>query len=588
MGERYIGGQAVLDGVMMHGKKGKATAIRNDNDNIEIDIERYTIEVKRPIDKIPILRGLFSLGNSLENGLESFNYSIGNYNDDGNDLEKWLNEKLGDKVNLIPKNFMLYISIFLSIIIFMIIPTILTMGFRLIPLVNVELTVIEGIFTLLILAIYLMVIKRSDMVKNLFRYHGAEHKTINCYESNIELTVENVKIFSRLHKRCGTNFLFNMILINTILSFFIGWKYIALRIGLRFLILPIAIGITYEIIKWLGSSKGIISSIVAYPGMRLQFLTTTEPTKREIEVAIMALKASEGMEIEKRIDELLNEGSDILRKNGIDTNRLDAQLLLGKVLNKEKIWLITNNDSRISVEKEKEFFELINQRKNKMPVKYILGVAEFMGLDFDIKEGVLIPRPDTEILVEEVLKYIKDEEPLEICDLCCGSGAIGLSLATFRKNIKVDLVDIDDIPKEVTLKNIKKFNLSDRTNFIQSDLFSSLKGKSYDVIVSNPPYIKEEVVETLMEDVKNYEPHLALAGGQDGLVFYRKIINESKEYLKENSLLAFEIGHDQGEEVKNLMENNDFTSLEIIKDLAGHDRVVLGKVTVDKEKKIML
>ena len=185
-----------------------------------------------------------------------------------------------------------------------------------------------------------------------------------------------------------------------------------------------------------------------------------------------------------------------------------------------------------------------------MPIKYILGKAEFMGLDFNVKEGVLIPRPDTEILVEEVLKNIDENEKLEVCDLCCGSGAIGLSLATFRKNISVDLVDIDNIPKEVTINNIENLSLEGRTNFIQSDLFSNLQGKTYDIIVSNPPYIRNEVIETLMDDVKNYEPHLALAGGEDGLVFYRKIIKESKYYLKDNGILAFEIGHDQGEDVK--------------------------------------
>ncbi|WP_055071490.1 peptide chain release factor N(5)-glutamine methyltransferase [Clostridium massiliamazoniense] len=586
MGENYVGGQAVLDGVMMRGKKGKATAVRNEKGNIEIDIERYNITVERPIDKIPVLRGMISLGSTIEAGLESFNYSISNY--DENDLENWLKEKLGKNIEKLPKNFMLYLSVFLSIIIFVIFPTLVTSIFKLLKLKNFQLTLIEGIITLTLLIIYLLIIRSNDMVKNLFANHGAEHKTINCYESKEKLTVENVMKFNRLHKRCGTNFLFNVIFINTILSLFIGWKFVSLRIVARILIMSLAIGITYEIIRWIGKSNSLLSNLVAYPGMKLQILTTSEPTIREIEVAIMALKASEGLKVEKRVDELLNEATEILRNNNVETSRLDAQLLLGKVLDKNKLWLITNNDFRVSEDLENEFFDLVKKRSEKMPIKYILGKAEFMGLDFNVKEGVLIPRPDTEILVEEVLKNIDENEELKLCDLCCGSGAIGLSLGTFRKNISVDLVDIDDIPKEVTLSNIKSLNLEGRANFIQSDLFNNLQGKIYDIIVSNPPYIRNEVIETLMDDVKNYEPHLALAGGEDGLVFYRKIIKESKGYLKNDGILAFEIGHDQGEDVKLLMENDNFTSLEIIKDLAGHDRVVIGKLNVDKEKKIML
>lgn len=588
MAEGYVGGQAVLNGVMMRGKKGKATAVRNEKDNIDIDIERYIVATEKPIDKIPVLRGMISLKNTIEGGLESFNYSINNYGEEGNELEIWFKEKLGKNIDKLPKNFMLYLSVFLSIIIFIILPTVVTSIFKLLKLKNFQLTLIEGIITLTLLALYLIIIKSNDMVKNLFANHGAEHKTINCYESKEELSVENVMKFSRLHKRCGTNFLFNVIIINAILGLSVGWRFISLRIVARILIMFIAIGITYEVIKWIGKSNSLFSNLVAYPGMKLQVLTTIEPTIREIEVAIMALKASEGLKIEKRVDELLNEATEILRNNNVETSRLDAQLLLGKVLNKDKLWLITNNDFRVSEELEKEFLKLVKKRSEKMPIKYILGKAEFMGLDFNVKEGVLIPRPDTEILVEEVLKNIDENEKLEVCDLCCGSGAIGLSLATFRKNISVDLVDIDNIPKEVTINNIENLSLEGRTNFIQSDLFSNLQGKTYDIIVSNPPYIRNEVIETLMDDVKNYEPHLALAGGEDGLVFYRKIIKESKYYLKDNGILAFEIGHDQGEDVKLLMENDNFTSLEVIKDLAGHDRVVIGKLNVDKEKKIML
>ncbi|MGL5616899.1 MAG: peptide chain release factor N(5)-glutamine methyltransferase [Sarcina sp.] len=578
MKECKVGGQAVLDGVMIRGKKGKATAIRNNKGNIEVDVERFYEKEEKLIDKIPIIRGILSLGNSLDSGMESFNYSLGFANDESNKLIDKVKEKLGNKSDEIIKKFTLYFSLFLSIIIFIVFPSLISGLFR--PVIENKylLTVLEGIITLIILILYLEVIKTNDMVKNLFRYHGAEHKTINCYEKMEELTIENVKKASRLHKRCGTNFLFNVIIINTFLDLFLGWQNLILRIILRIVILPITIGITYELIKWLGESDNKLTSVVAFLGVKLQLLTTKEPSKKEIEVAIMALKASEGLKFEKTVEELLNDATKVLRAEKIDSARLDAQLLLAYLLKKEKLWLITNSDYRLTEKEEKEFLSLIEKRKNKMPIKYILGKAEFMGLDFFVKEGVLIPRPDTEILVEEILKNIDEDEKLNLCDLCCGSGAIGLSLASFRKNIKVDLVDIDDIPKEVTLKNIENLNLKERANFIQSDLFNNLNGKKYSIIASNPPYIKEEVIDTLMEDVKNYEPHLALAGGVDGLVFYKKIILESDKYLNEKGILAFEIGHDQGEAVRELMEKKGFSDLRVLKDLAGLDRVVTGKL----------
>ncbi|SHE81173.1 HemK family methyltransferase [Clostridium fallax] len=288
----------------------------------------------------------------------------------------------------------------------------------------------------------------------------------------------------------------------------------------------------------------------------------------------------------KKVGDLLIEGNSILKNKKIDTYILDTQLLLGKVLNKDKLWLITNRDTEVEEYKAKEFYNLLEKREKRMPMQYILGSVEFMGIDFYIKEGVLIPRGDTEVLVEEVLERIKEDEKLNLCDLCCGSGAIGLSLATYRKNIKVDLLDIADDPEIVTTNNIKRLNLKDRAEFIKGNLFNEVKKdkKVYDVIVSNPPYIKEEIIETLMEDVKDYEPRLALSGGEDGLDFYRKIIDESKLVLKNKGILAFEIGYDQAEDVKKLMIENNYYDVKIIKDLANLDRVVIGILNLFEKK----
>ena len=255
---------------------------------------------------------------------------------------------------------------------------------------------------------------------------------------------------------------------------------------------------------------------------------------------------------------------------------LDSQLLLSKVLNKDKLFIMLNRDFNINKQQENEFLQLIQIRKDKMPIKYILGECEFMGMDFIVKPGVLIPRPDTEILVEEVIKHIKEKGYTDICDVCSGSGAIGIAIAEFIKSTKVALYDISREALAVSALNIKRFDLSVRVNGELSDLLQVAidQNKKFEVIVSNPPYIRQSVIPTLMDDVKNYEPMIALSGGEDGLNFYRRITEESLKVLKKGGLLAFEIGYDQRKEVVNILFKAGFKTIECIKDLSGNDRVI--------------
>lgn len=278
------------------------------------------------------------------------------------------------------------------------------------------------------------------------------------------------------------------------------------------------------------------------------------------------------------IEELINMGTKKLRDSGIETARLDSELLLGNVIGKERLYLITHKEENVEEVLSNSFFEMISKRSRKMPVKYILNKCEFMGIELHVEEGVLIPRGDTELLVDEVLKNIKKDDEKKICDLCCGSGAIGISMAYLRKNIRVDMLDYYPIPKKVTLINIKKYNLEERVSFIESDLLDVAikKSKKYDIIVSNPPYIETDEIGKLMDDVQKYEPHTALNGGIDGLDFYRKIVTDSIKVLNEDGILAFEIGYNQGEKVKSLMEDNNFKEIRVIKDFAGLDRIVIG------------
>lgn len=580
MSKKNVGGQAVIEGVMMRGAKGTATSVRKSDGEIVTEFQNVTpITEKYKFLDIPFLRGVFVLIDSLRIGIQSLNYSASFFEDENepSKFEKWLQNKFGDKGNDIIIGITMIISFMISIGIFIGIPTSAASIFSKFGLSSIELNLIEALIRILILLFYMWGIGKLDDIYRVFQYHGAEHKTIFCYEAGLPLNVENVKKQERLHPRCGTNFLFLIMIVSVLVVSLTGWGGFLQRLILRIILIPVVSGITYEIIKWLGKSDSKLSKIVAYPGLQLQKLTTREPDDDQIEVAIESLEAAEGIE-KKTIEELLNIGTKTLVEAGIDTARLDSQLLLGKILKKDKLYLMINNKEKVNNEDKDEFLELINKRKEKMPVRYILGECDFMGLDFYVEEGVLIPRSDTEVLVERVLSEIKEDESLEVCDLCSGSGAIGIALAYYRKNIKVDAIDYYSIPEKVTKKNIKRHGLQDRVTFIRSDLLkvSREQGKKYDILVSNPPYIREEEINNLMSDVKDYEPHTALDGGNDGLLFYRRIVAECNEVLKKGSILAFEIGHDQGESVSALMKENKYTNIEVIKDLAGLDRVVIG------------
>ena len=583
MKRRDVGGQAVIEGVMMRGSKSLATAVRTPKGNIEIDYkDNRPITKKHPILNIPFLRGFFVLIDSMKVGMESLNYSATFLDDEDEEptrFELWLEKKFGKKANDIIIGFTMIVSFIFSIALFVALPTGIASIFKNMGVSHFVLNLIEAFIRIGILILYMYAISKMKDIYRLFQYHGAEHKTIFCYEAMEELTVENVKKQSRLHPRCGTNFMFLIMFVSIIIFSCTGWGGIIERLVLRIILIPVVTGISYELIKWLGKNDGKLAGIIAYPGLKLQLLTTKEPDDSQIEVAIASLKAAEGIEeLNKTIEELINTGTKTLKDNGIDTARLDAELLLGSVIEKERLYLITHKEETVSKEQYNKFFDMIEKRRKKMPVKYILGKCEFMGIDLHVEEGVLIPRDDTELLVEEVLKNIGENEEKYVCDLCCGSGAIGISLAHLRKNIKVDVLDYYPIPEKVTLINIEKHNLQNRVSFIKSDLLDvSIKNlKKYDIIVSNPPYIEEEEIEKLMDDVQKYEPHTALSGGTDGLDFYRKIVSQSIEVLKENGILAFEIGYNQGEAVKSLMEEADFKEVRVIKDFASLDRIVIG------------
>jgi len=259
-----------------------------------------------------------------------------------------------------------------------------------------------------------------------------------------------------------------------------------------------------------------------------------------------------------------------------DVPRKEIELLVMNVCGLKKIDLILKSDEIIPENVLLKIEKLIQKRLKGIPIQYLLGNQEFMGLNFIVTENVLIPRQDTEILVEEIISRYKNESNLKILDIGTGSGAISISLAKFLKKAEVFSIDISKEALTVAKLNAKKNKVADQITFIESNLFENLTAKeSFDIIVSNPPYIPSKDILELQNEVKDYEPMLALDGGEDGLDYYREITKKSVDHLKKDGLLAYEIGYNQGIDVSKLLEN-DFHHIEIIKDLQKHDRVVLG------------
>lgn len=262
-----------------------------------------------------------------------------------------------------------------------------------------------------------------------------------------------------------------------------------------------------------------------------------------------------------------------------DTPRLDVELLLEKALGGvDRLYIHLNINKELTKEQEYIFEDLIKDRLNGRPIAYIVGNREFMGLDFYVQEGVLIPRPDTEPLVEEIIELCKNKDDVRILDIGTGSGAITVSLAKYIEKSKLMSFDISEIALEIGKKNAINNGVDSKIEFIKSDLFTAIenKGTEFDVIVSNPPYIRKKDIETLHTQVKDYEPYNALEGGEDGLDFYRNITEQSKLYLSKGGILAYEVGHDQAEDVKHIMKHHGYTKIYTKKDLQGIDRVVIG------------
>lgn len=292
------------------------------------------------------------------------------------------------------------------------------------------------------------------------------------------------------------------------------------------------------------------------------------------------------------IKEILNIGSRRLKEAGIAEYDIDNKLLLCYLLNMSKSQLIMRYQGSLEDARCEDYFQLLDRRCEGEPLQYITGEAGFMGFDFSVGKGVLIPRPETEELVELLVEVIEKgtlrgedlAKPLKnftLLDLCAGSGAIGLSLRKILGRGKIALSDISEDALKYARENARKLGIYKEVKIEEGNLFEPFKGrlrnKHFDVIVSNPPYISSEEMKTLQREVRDFEPCLALEGGENGWEVYERIAKEGRNFLTKNGILALEIGYDQGEVVPRMLEENGFTDVNVFQDLSGRDRMIVCK-----------
>lgn len=275
------------------------------------------------------------------------------------------------------------------------------------------------------------------------------------------------------------------------------------------------------------------------------------------------------------IRQLIGEISQILKDAQCDNYLFEANLIVRHITGMSATEVVLSHNSDAS-DYEEEAFSLAKRRQHHEPLQYILGTQEFMSLEFKVRENVLIPRSDTETLVEFILENVKGD--ISLLDIGTGTGCIPLSIAHYNKNAKVRGLDINETALELSRENAEKLGLLSRSDFQKLDILSDIPSGRYDIVTSNPPYIESNVIPTLQQEVRDFEPHLALDGGEDGLIFYRRITGIAPKFIKKGGFLVFEIGYNQADAVRSLMEKS-FSDIQIIKDLSGNDRVVCGRLT---------
>ena len=278
------------------------------------------------------------------------------------------------------------------------------------------------------------------------------------------------------------------------------------------------------------------------------------------------------------IKELLNQAVIMLKNENIEAPKNKARMLLQATLKKSREYLMIYDNKEVTSLERDKYIKNVKRLILGEPLQYITGIQEFMKLNFLVTKDVLIPRPDTEILVEKVIKIAENIPNPVILDLCTGSGAIAVSLAKYIKNVHICAIDISSKALEIAKKNAELNGVKNNIDFIESNLFDKIKDKKFDIIVSNPPYIETETIKRLSKDVQN-EPRIALDGGKDGLDFYRKISENGYKFLNRQGYLCLEIGYNQRIAVRQILEKKKrYVNIKCIKDLCENDRVITAQI----------
>ena len=551
-----VGGVALFNGIIFTSDY-RQVAVQKEGEKIN---SRSTnlIKDKRIISKIPVIRGLLGLGNQIGNSIPDFMRSSGE-------------EEKSSKLNTL----LLYAILIVACIS---IPVLISAFFS-----GKYQSIIQALIIALEFVMYICMLKSIPDLDTLFKYHGAEHKAVNAYENLKleEINLENVRKQSRFHKRCGGNFIVYFVIL-TMLSTLLPIENLIIKALSMMLLCIFNIGLTYEIVNLFSKFKKPFD-IINYPATLIQLFTTKEPTDEMLKLAIYGVLGSTRKENGiTPLEYLKKYTSENLKNKEYETT--DIYSILEYVTGVDRNRLLLQKDRYlISLNNEIEADRLLNKYYNEnYPLQYITHKQYFYNELYYVDENVLIPRADSEILVEKAIEYIEKENLKSAIDLCTGSGALGISTARNSAIEIMTLIDISLGAISVANKNILSNDVGLKVKAKVSDLLSEViketatdEEKKVDIIISNPPYIKTEVISTLQKEVQK-EPHLALDGGKDGLEFYIRIFKEAKEVLKPNGLLMLEIGYDQLDDIKNIVkENSEYTLLESVKDYGGNDRVVI-------------
>ena len=574
MKKTQIGGQAVIEGVMMRGKQSTAIAVRDSDGIIRLDTKRTkSLKQRGLLFRIPIIRGMLSFFLTMVEGVKIMTKSAEVFGEsEPGKFEQWLSKKF--KIDLM--KVIVFISVILGLVVsvalFIILPNLMLKWFN-IEGSNAQ-ALAGGGFKIGILFIYLILVSFMKDIRRVFMYHGAEHKTINCYEKGLPLTVENVAKCSRIHNRCGTTFLFFVILVSIAVSLLLPIENTGLRILVRIATLPAVAGVAYELLKLLAMTNFPLFLPLKLPGYLLQAITTKKPDDKMIEVAIVSFSAVLKMDeddtveevnfpLQKKYEDVRCEMEKKLKACGIDEPS-DLDWILCSVLKRRRGEL--SKAITVSVLEYDRIVKFVDERCTNKPVQYVLSETNFYGYTLKLNSDVLIPRFETELLANEVIK--NSNQNTTVLDLCCGSGAIAIAVKLEAK-AKVDASDISEKALELSRENAALNNAD--INFIKSDMFDNINEK-YDIIVSNPPYVKTDDIKTLSKEVKDFEPHLALDGGVDGLDFYRVIADRAANCLKPCGKLFLECGEGQAKEIKQMLSSR--YSVKIFKDYNKIDRII--------------